>query len=147
MIGATGVTGEKIWEDDASLSAQADLFHMVFFRRNAPPQLIERYLRANRACFPLIDPVDGRIADTIVRFKLDAEAVELALRLRGAGLLLTKKLQIFFYLIEVMPEYYGAFINQKPGFWKAIRDILGAVLKTAYKLVKGRALIVRHELL
>ena len=52
--------------------------------------------------------------------RLDPEAVEVVLRLSGRDSVLTRKIQILFYLAEVRSAYYPRFVNERAGFWRAV---------------------------
>ena len=85
-------------------------------------------------------PRDGKMVENIVKRGLDAEAIELAMRLTHRSSALTRKIQILFYLVEVRSAYYGDFVNQRPGLWRAVVPLL-ASLQTAWKGAKGRYLV------
>ena len=55
------------------------------------------------------------MVEMIVAHRLDAEAVELAMRFRHGSDVLTRKIQVLFFLVEVRSAYYGYFVNQTPG--------------------------------
>jgi hypothetical protein len=124
------------------LGAEAQYFHRALFSRPIHPDVIDRYIRANRHC-GLLD--DGAI-DTILHKALDVEAIEFALRARGRGARLTEKIQILFYLVEVRRGYYSDFVNEQPMFGGALLRLSGSVLSAAWKLVKGTWLVWRHRL-
>jgi hypothetical protein len=77
---------------------------------------------------------------------LDAEAVEFALRRRGTGRELTVKLQILCYLVEVRSAYLSEFVNTESCRPRAMVDLLGATVRSVWKLLKGEYLIRRHGL-
>jgi hypothetical protein len=85
------------------------------------------------------------MVQTIVARRLDAEAIELALRVRKGSRVLTRKIQILFYLVEVRSEYYAYFINQVPGWWRAVLRLFGAVVRTGWKCAKGLYLVWRYD--
>ena len=82
----------------------------------------------------------------IVARRLDAEAVELALRLRKGPSILTKKIQILFYLLEVRSAYYSFFVGERESRPRAILGMLFSVFQTAMKSLKGVYLVRRHGL-
>jgi hypothetical protein len=129
--------------DDATLEKEVRYFHRAIFKTDPPSEVIDRYVAANRVCFPEADLEARRMIDTILDRRLDLESIELVLRLRGRGAALTKKIQILFYLIEVRSQYYGYFVNQKEAFWPALAALLFSVVKTAYQLGKGSILVWR----
>ena len=132
-------------DDRTALESEVRHFHALFFRRPLPGPVVERYVAANHLCFPVLDPKARQMVETIVTRRLDAEAIELALRLRKGNRVLTRKIQILFYLVEVRSEYYGYFINQVPGWWSAVLRLLGAVVRTGWKCAKGLYLVWRYD--
>ena len=132
-------------DDRSALENEARYFHASFFRHPLPGPVVDRYVAANQLCFPTLDSAGSRIVSTVLDRRLDAEAVELALRLRKGSRVLTRKIQILFYLVEVRSEYYADFINQVPGLWRAIVRLLGSVLRTAWKAAKGLYLVWRYR--
>jgi hypothetical protein len=132
-------------DDRTALENEARHFHALFFRRPLPGPVVERYVAANQLCFPALDPKAREMVETIVTRRLDAEAIELALRLRKGSPVLTRKIQILFYLVEVRSEYYAYFINQVPGWWSAVLGLVGAVVRTGWKGAKGLYLVWRYD--
>jgi hypothetical protein len=128
-----------------ALENEARHFHALFFRRPLPGSVVERYVAANQLCFPTLDSKARELVATIVDRRLDAEAIELALRLRKGSRVLTRKIQILFYLVEVRSEYYTYFVNQVPGWWRGVSRLLGAVVRTGWKGAKGLYLVWRYD--
>ena len=90
--------------------------------------------------------VNTSVVAKVVARKLDAEAVEFALRRRGQGRELARKMQILCYLVEVRPEYFDEFVNTESSRRRAWAALAGATLRSAWKLLKGEYLIRRHGL-
>ena len=132
-------------DDRAALESEVRHFHALFFRRPLPGPVVDRYVAANHLCFPALDPKTREMVQTIVARRLDAEAIELALRLRKGNRVLTRKIQILFYLVEVRSEYYAYFINQVPGWSSAVLRLLGALVRTGWKCAKGLYLVWRYD--
>ena len=107
---------------------------------------MERYIDANRRCIPSIDSQALSSIETILFCGLDVEAVEYALRLRDRDNVLTKKIQILFYLVEVRAKYFGYFFNCRTNRIRAAADLFHAVLLSVYKLIKGRYFVRRYGL-
>ncbi|MCC7498018.1 MAG: hypothetical protein IT160_10605 [Bryobacterales bacterium] len=126
--------------DQARLDAEVRYLHDAFFSRPLAAEVVDRYIRAVRHCG--LD--EDRTAEKIVRSRLDAEAVEFALRLRGRGVALTRKIRILFYLVEVRSDYYADFVNETPLFGRALWRLAASLARTAWKLVKGSWLVWRH---
>jgi hypothetical protein len=134
---------------DFSLScqtAEVRYLHRHFFRSDPPPEVIERYIAANRLCLPTLDESSLRILSTVVSQQLDPEAVEIVLRHRHLNPVLTRKIQILFYLVEVRSSYYTYFVSNQAGFTRASLQLLTSVIQTAWKLAKGTYLIRRYGL-
>lgn len=131
-------------EAPSPLAREAVYLHAVFFRRQIPEAVIARYVAANRLCFPELEVADREMMQTIVDRGLDAEAIELAMRLARRSSVLTRKIQILFYLVEVRSAYYGDFVNQRPGLGRALAPLLRASLQAVWKGAKGRYLVWQY---
>ena len=124
------------------LSDEARYLHRAFFRKDPPAEVVDRYIAANTLCFPEASPLMARI----VAARLDAEAVELALRRRKGPTILTRKIQILFYLLEVRSAYYSFFVGENESRPRAILGMLVSVFQTVMKSLKGVYLVRRHGL-
>jgi hypothetical protein len=132
----------------ASLAEEARYLHDCLFAIPLDPLVVQRYeaahlqaALANPECLP-----DPSVVTKIVTKELDAEAVEFALRRRGQGRELTRKMQTLCYLVEVRPAYLVQFVNlesSRSGAWAAL---IGATIGSAWKLLKGEYLVRRHGL-
>jgi hypothetical protein len=133
-----------------SLADEARHLHACLFRAPLDAVTVARYEAALREMGAKASPVMARI----VTKRLDAEAVEFALRRRGlrgelGGDLsrdLARRMQVLCYLVEVQPAYLGEFVNAEPSRGRAWAALLGATLHSAWKLVKGEYLVRRHGL-
>jgi SAM-dependent methyltransferase len=131
---------------EQSLRNEARYLHNCFFFGDAPPEVVDRYVAANmQYCASSV-----RLMETIMARSLDAEAIELKLRSRKSPGILTKKIRILFYLLEVRSEYYAAFFGpsgkDEPWF-RAVIGLLFGLLQTAAKYVKGAYLVRKHGLI
>lgn len=133
-------------QDPAALAAEAAFLHGQLFGGTIPPEVAERYARAHREVIGESTPESERCVQTIVRRRLDAEAIECAFRLQGRDHVLRKKLQVLCFLVEVRSAYYPHFVNERPGRWRAGAALCGAALRTAWKYARGRYLVWRHGL-
>ena len=129
-----------------TLRKEARYLHSCFFPKDLPAEVVDRYVAANmQYCGP-----SGGLMETIVARNLDAEAIELVLRSRESRGVLTKKIRILFYLLEVRSEYYPAFLGRagknEPRFC-AVMGLLYGVLQTAAKYLKGAYLVRKHGLI
>jgi hypothetical protein len=125
------------------LGREAEYLHALFFRRELPGEVRVRYVAANEMCCPVPDPVTQRV----VALRLDAEAVELALRIRKVRTELSTKIRILFYLLEVRSAYFGYFIGDGESWPRAWAGIAAAGLRSAAKYLKGEYLVRRYGLL
>ena len=133
-------------EPEESLRAEARYLHSCFFPGDAPPDVVERYVAANmQYCAP-----SHGLMETMMARNLDAEAIELTLRSRKSPGILTKKIRILFYLLEVRSEYYSAFFGaartDEPWF-RVVIGLLYGPLQTGAKYLKGAYLVRKHGLI
>jgi hypothetical protein len=131
-------------DDRSALEREATYFHALFFHKPVPDVVMRRYVTANMLCFPAPDARDSKMVETILAHRLDAEAIEVAMRLWRGRDLLTRKIQILFFLVEVRSAYYGYFVNQTPGLWRGVIRLLVSLVQTAWKYGKGCYLVRRY---
>lgn len=124
------------------LPKEARHLHRAFFAGDPPAEVVDRYVAANAVCCP----GSSKLMNKIVALELDAEAIELALRLRKGPTVLTKKIRILFYLLEVRSEYYGFFVGDQESRPGAALRLAGSIFETAGKYLKGAYLVRRHGL-
>ncbi len=74
-----------------------------------------------------------------------AEALEIALRLKGRRLL-TRKVQILFFLVEVRQEYFHYFFNTESFRARGIWSLVKSLALSGFKVIKGRLAARRHGL-
>lgn len=129
----------------ACLEDEARYLHDCFFSVPLDPSVVARYAAAHHELFPGDRP--SPLVSRVVERKLDAEAVEFALRRRGAGRELTVKIQILCYLVEVRSDYLSEFVNMESRRARGAAELAGMTLQAAWKLVKGEYLVRRHGLL
>ena len=110
--------------------------------------MIDRYTAANQLCIPALDDAERRNAISIglCGCNLDLEAIELVFRHRRRDNVLTKKIQILFYLLEVRSAYYERFINREPRFPSALWTLARSAAGTVFKFLKGKYLVWKYEL-
>jgi len=128
------------------LEREVACFHNHFFRETLHRDVVNRYIAANQLCLPEQDARAASMIEKIVSNGLDVEAIEYALRLKNRDNILTKKIQILFYLVEVRSRYFPYFFNCNRTILRAITSILFSVPLTAYILCKGNFLIWRYDL-
>lgn len=125
--------------------AEAHHFHICLFRRPPDALTVDRYAAAHRELFASAQ--DPPWIARIVERRLDAEAIEFALRRRGRGRELTHKLQILCYLAECRAAYLPQFVNLHRSRSRAWLALAAATIGGAWKLCKGELAIRRHGLL
>lgn len=130
---------------DKALAAEAACLHASLFHRAPDGLTIARYEAAHRELFP--DAVSPAWLTRMVERGLDAEAIEFALRRRGRGAELTRKMQIVSYLAEARAPYLERFVNLEASRARAWSALLGAAAGAFWKLLKGEYAIRRHRLL
>jgi len=127
-----------------SLADEARHLHSCLFAKPIDAAGVARYEAAHRELG--LGNEASPVTAAVVARRLDAEAVEFALRRRGKGQELTRKLQVLCYLAEVRSEYLGEFVNLRPSRAGAAAALAAATLGCAWKLVKGAYLVRRHGL-
>jgi len=130
----------------AELADEARFLHHAFFQQDLPGEVVQQYVAANQGCLPPPAPRAAAALRRIVAARLDAEAIELVLRLHRRDPVLTKKIHVLFYLVEVRAQYYHCFVNEQAASWQAVFRIAAGCWRTVYKYVKGAILIRRYEL-
>ena len=128
----------------AQLAREAVYLHQRLFGGLPPDEVVARYVQANQRCLPPGSDRSSAIVDAVVSRRLDPEAVELVLRRRHP--LLSRKIQILFYLLEVRSGYYAWFVNPSDAFGRAVVELIGSTLRTGWLFVKGAWLVWRHRL-
>ncbi len=131
----------------AKLHLEAEYFCQKLFGRIVPKDVAERYAKAWNHCFPDADPSFQAKIDLIVAHQLDVEAIEVALRYRRPDNLLTKKIKILFYLLEVRAEFLPYFVNFEHHVVRAMALLIWSLVYGPLKILKGCLLVWRHELL
>jgi len=126
------------------LAAEARYLYAALFPRQPDPLVVERYCEAHRLLFP--DRPASPLVARIVERRLDAEAIEYALRRQPEGRELTRKLQILSYLAETRPAGQDEFVNRRDRRGVAMLAVAGAALRSAWKRLKGELLVRRHGL-
>jgi hypothetical protein len=112
-----------------------------------PPQLLERYVRANHTLLG-----EGRTTESsplaqalrhMVSARLDVEALEFALRLRQRSNLVTQKVHLLSYLIETHAVFSSRYLNDRN---RRVRGYVLLALHTIrgfWKYARGRRLMKR----
>jgi hypothetical protein len=128
------------------LEREAVYLHGQFFGGPVEREIVDRYVAAHERYVPEQSERARRIMETVLNARLDAEAIEFALRVRRRERILTSKIQTLFYLAEVRSKYYGAFVNAVPGRARAWSGLVKAVIASAVKFLKGAWLVRKYGL-
>jgi hypothetical protein len=127
-----------------ALADEARHLYSCLFREPLDAQFVARYEAAHRQVFP--DERTSPLMAAVVGNHLDVEAIELALRRRGTGRELTRKLQIVCYLAEARRACFDEFITTGGSPLRAWFALAVAACQSGWKLVKGEYLIYRYNL-
>jgi len=126
------------------LRVEANHIHRALFGHDAPEEVQRQYASALEAP-PLADWPRVNL-DRLIERGADLEALELALRRSRRRNALTQRFQVLCYLAEVRPDNFGRFVNERRR-WSAGWLILGLhLLRSLYKLAKGRRLMRVHDI-
>ncbi len=131
----------------SDLKQEGLFLHKSIFRAACPEHLLDSYASSHDIIFDQIDPEEQKTVKYIVSHQLDVEAIELAFRHKnGTHHLLTSKFWILIYLSEIQSIYQPFFLNEKRSFFEAAVALFFATIRTPFKLVKGKFLLLRHGL-
>lgn len=128
-----------------TIADEARYLHGHFFEGGPDQVVVDRYVEA---CNRILgeEPSDcSPMMQTVMENHLDPEALEIALRLKGQRLL-TQKVQILFFLVEVRQEYFPYFFNTASHRGRGIWLLLKSLILGSFKIVKGRLAARRHGL-
>ena len=95
----------------AHLADEARYLHAALFRQPLDAATAERYADAHHTLFP--EPAQTELMRRVLARSLDAQAVEAALRHKYGANVLTRKLQVLCYIVEVQPPYEQDFLNRR----------------------------------
>jgi nucleoside-diphosphate-sugar epimerase len=129
---------------NSPMEIEARYFYQTLFGKLPNRLLIDRYIAAHQFCCFVQDPKQEINLLEICKNKLDAESIEYATRSRKT--LLTKKLTLLSYLAEIEATNYSTFVNTKQNFIGGFILLGLAVLRAPWKLIKGKYLVWRYNL-
>lgn len=127
------------------LRQEARYLHSFLFAVPITPQIESQYAAAHSHVFSGVSVVLGVDVQRMIALRLDAEALELALRRRNPKNTLTQKFHILVYLAEVRRDYYHEFFLEEAQPLLALAQLSFHTVRTAWKLVKGKYLLGRHS--
>lgn len=125
-----------------ALYREADHLHYCLFSRPISKKTREWYVRAHE--FVISNNFEegrSRTVTRVVENRLDAEAVEFALRNPLNPHPLSKKLQVLVYLTEIQREYYADFVNETQSTFRALIALFTCTCRSVYKRIKGVLLV------
>lgn len=125
-----------------TLRAEARWLHAALLGTPCPAEVEAAYLAAHDHYCQ--GDQDSPLLAAIVERRLDAEAVELALRHRNP--VLSRKCRILVYLLEARPDSYPRLVNPAPRRLEAWWALGWAGARTVWKRLKGEWLVRRHGL-
>ena len=123
---------------------EANHIHRTLFGHDAPDEVHRQYASALEA-LPLADWPRINL-DRLVERGTDLEALELALRRSRRRNALTQRFQVLCYLAEVRPDNFGRFVNERRRWWAGWLILGLHLLRSLYKLAKGRRLMRVHDI-
>lgn len=133
--------------DELLLEREAIYFHYCFFRKEElSEEVIARYVNANQMYLSSINYQKINSIEQIINRQLDVEAIEYVFRIINRKNILTTKIQILFYLIEVRSQYFEYFFNCRADRLRALASFTHSLLLAAFKFVKGKYLIWKYDL-
>ena len=134
-----------VWTADR-LRSEARYLHRLLFKSEIVNEMTDSYVLAHEFIKPSGSNEQLRTVQLVIDNGLDAEAVELALRKSHPRHPLRQKMQILTYLAEADQLHYSFFINTDNSFVKAILSLTGQIFRTIGKLLLGKLLVWRYNL-
>jgi hypothetical protein len=108
---------------------------------------LDRYVEAHQILFTQSigegvssSPFDSLVSEAIKRGQ-DIEALEYALRWQQEITVLTKKLHMLLYIIEIHPVHHKLFVNASNSVLKGYVILGYEIVRSLYKLLKGRMML------
>jgi hypothetical protein len=137
--------------ESASLAAEARYFGKRVLDLDLAPEIVDRYVAANKALFARADLADSlplvKALRAVVATGMDVEALEFALRLRRRRNLVTQKLHILSYLLETHAAYLSLYLNDHRYRLGAYMTLAAHVPRAIWKYLRGRRLLRRLGIL
>ncbi len=125
---------------------EAEWLYGVFFSAPAPERIAVRYIEAHER-FELRDQeLTRRVMDLSLAGLVNAEAVELALRLADRRNSFTRKVEIIHFLAECLPENFSSFSESRDRPLWAWIGLAGAGLRSVLFRLRGGRAVRRYGL-
>ena len=138
MLGLSDVN-----DKDIEMSHEVTHLYRNIFKDLPSSLLVSRYVLAHR-CIQELRETENRTLSIVIKKKLDAEAIEFFLRNRNH--LITKKMTLISYLAELEVKNYSIFIGDEKRFLYGLFRLVGIVLGSIFKYLKGSFLVWRYHL-
>jgi nucleoside-diphosphate-sugar epimerase len=127
-----------------TLSDEVRYLYRILFKGAPSTTLVSRYAQAHDHCCKILAPEQRIAVDEICLRKLDAEAIEFATRSRRT--VLSKKLLLISYLAELEAGTYNMYVNESSQPVTAFCLLAVYTLAAPWKLLKGKYLVWRYQL-
>jgi hypothetical protein len=118
-------------------SAEAQAIYAALFGCDIPPILVQRFLPVIERLNATASPAELAGYYRAIEVPSDLEALELAGRLTGRLLLLTRKMQALVVLAETLPENQSYYVNRRSSFVAGAAAMAWAAAHTARQAARG----------
>lgn len=129
--------------DSIDLRSEGELLHQAIFGNRIPEPVLQKYIEAHDYYLTSMDASELTWMAKVVQLGLDAEALEIALRLSDQCHPLVRKVKILVHIAEAFDTYRRQFVNEHPRRVRAIVILTFHGLRTGWKFLKGKFLIWR----
>ena len=114
------------------------IFESLFAGKHLPQDVKNHYIEFNAGLMKEGPAIDMQ---TILKYKLDIEAIEFYLRIKFRNNVLTKKLHGLLYLIEVKGDFFDDFHVEKNSLVTGFLNLSFYTVRSIYKFLKGQMLV------
>ncbi len=95
-----------------SLGAELNFIHSRIFGFLPSDKLQDRYISVHNQYQAYLDENEQKIVEILIGGNVDLVSLEFYWRFKNSKNILSKKIQIIFYLTEVMPRYQKIYLSQ-----------------------------------
>ena len=106
----------------------------------------DRYCQSLAFYLPQLSSVPRISMDTIIKHRLDIEAIEYYLRFKKPKNALTLRFKVISYIIESQGKHSHLFYLRKNSFFTAVSCLSFYTLRASWLLLKGAYLVWRYHL-
>jgi hypothetical protein len=129
-----------------TLIEEAKYLYSKLFPGTASSLLIERYVLAHQK-LPLTSGLEGReLMTVIVAKRLNVESLEFVLRLRSSDNVLTRKVQVLYYLAESERIHWEHFFSKQESSVYGYTLIFWSLLRAVKLWVQGQIQLAVYNL-